>query len=108
MKKKEEKLVTVARYADYMEADLARQLLEDEGIKAVVTGENVGNVYSGVPAVVDIELQTFESQAKEARQILEDARQQAEEESEESEEEDWDEDEDLDEDEDDSEDEDQE
>ena len=66
-----EKLVTVARFDDYMKADLARQLLEDEGIKAFVLGQNVGNVYSGVPAVVDIELQTPASEAEEAREILE-------------------------------------
>ncbi len=66
-----EKLITVAQFTSYIEADLARQRLEDEGIKAVVTGENVGNVYSGVPAAVDIELQTLESQAEEAREILE-------------------------------------
>jgi hypothetical protein len=74
--KNKEKLVTVARYDDYMEADLARQMLEDEGIKAVVMGQNVGNVYSGVPAVIDIELQTLESQAGEAKEILEAAREQ--------------------------------
>jgi len=90
--KKEEKLVTVARYDDYMAADLDRQLLEDEGIKAVVTGQNVGNVYSGVPAVIDIELQTLESQAEEARQVLEDVRQQASDESRDAEGEDWEED----------------
>jgi hypothetical protein len=44
--KKEVKLVTVARFEDYMKADLARQLLEDEGIRAFVLGQNVGNVYS--------------------------------------------------------------
>ena len=66
-----ERLVTVARFDDDMKADLARQLLEDEGIKAFVMGQNVGNVYSGVAGIVDIELQTPESQAKEAREILE-------------------------------------
>jgi hypothetical protein len=66
-----EKLVTVARFSDNIEADLARQLLEDEGIKAFVMGQNVGNVYSGVPVAIDIELQTPESQAQEAREILE-------------------------------------
>lgn len=66
-----EKLVTVARFDDYMKADLARQLLEDEGIKAFVLGQNVGNVYSGVPAAIDIELQTPASEAEEAREILE-------------------------------------
>ena len=48
----------MARFEDYMKADLARQLLEDEGIKAFVLGQNVANVYSGVPAAIDIELQT--------------------------------------------------
>jgi hypothetical protein len=66
-----EKLVTVARFSDYIKADLARQLLEDEGIEAFVMGQNVANVYSGVPAAIDIELQTRESQAQEAREILE-------------------------------------
>jgi hypothetical protein len=66
-----EKLVTVAQFDDYIEADLARQLLQDEGIQAFVMGQNVGNVYSGVPAAIAIELQTAESQAEEARKILE-------------------------------------
>lgn len=70
MKKVNEKLVTVARFDDYMTADLARQLLQDEGIPAFVMGQNVGNVYSGVPAAVAIELQTAESQAEQARAIL--------------------------------------
>lgn len=71
-----EKLVTVAHFMDYLEADLARQSLESAGITAFVMGQNVGTVYSGVPAVVDIELQTPDSQAAEARKILESRRQQ--------------------------------
>jgi hypothetical protein len=74
-----EKLVTVARFADYMQADLARQLLEDEGISAFVMGANVGTVYSGVPAIADIQVQTPESQAQTAREILEARRQPQEE-----------------------------
>lgn len=66
-----EELVTVARFTDYIEAELAKQLLEDFGIKAVVTGENVANVYSGVPALMDLELQTLASRAQEAMEILE-------------------------------------
>lgn len=84
-----EKLVTVARYRDYMAADLARQMLEDEGIKAFVMGENFSNIYSG--AVVDIQLQTLESQAEQAKEILEAARQQEPHEGPEpAEDEDWD------------------
>jgi len=67
----EEELVTVARFDDCIEADLAKQLLADFGIKAVVTGRNVANVYAGVPALTDLELQTLESQAPQARDILE-------------------------------------
>ncbi len=66
-----EKLVTIAQFADYIEADLARQLLDDYGIKSIVTGQNVANVYSGLPALTDVELQTLESQAQQALEILE-------------------------------------
>jgi len=65
-----DKLVTVAHFEDYIEANMARQWLEDEGIKAFVMGENFGNVYSGLAGLVDIELQTAASEAEEARQIL--------------------------------------
>jgi hypothetical protein len=71
-----QKLVTVAHFDDYIAADLARQRLEDEGLKAFVMGQNVGNVYGGLPAAVDIELQTPEDQAQQAREILEAHRQQ--------------------------------
>lgn len=66
-----EKLVTIAQFVDYIEAELAKQLLADYGIKAVLTGENVANIYSGLPALANIELQTFESQAQQALKILE-------------------------------------
>jgi len=66
-----QKLVTVARFTDYLEADLAKQGLEDEGIKAFVMGQNVGNVYVGLAGMVDIELQTPEDEADKARAILE-------------------------------------
>ena len=69
--KMNQKLVTVARFTDYLEADLAKQGLEDEGIKAFVMGQNVGNVYVGLAGMVDIELQTPEDEADKARAILE-------------------------------------
>ncbi len=65
-----DRLVTIARYTDYIKADLAKQLLDDYGIKSVVTGQNVGSVYSGIPAIVNIELQTLESDAHKALEIL--------------------------------------
>lgn len=90
-----EKLVTVARFTDYLEADLARQLLEAEGITAFVMGQNVGNVYAGIPAAIDIQLQTPESQADKAIEILEAGEQEAaesEQEGKEDMEQDWDQD----------------
>ena len=67
----ENRLVTIARFADSIDAEMARQLLADFGIRAVVTGQNVANVYSGVPSLLDLKLQTLESQAQRAREILE-------------------------------------
>lgn len=84
-----EKLVTVARYTDYMEADLARQMLEDEGIKAFVMGQNAGVAW-GVPPVNGIELQTPENRAQEAKEILEAAKEYEADQSEDLNDEDWD------------------
>jgi len=66
-----DKLVTIARYADSFQADLAKQLLADFGIESILAGQNAANVYSGVPAVADVQLQVFESRAKDAMEILE-------------------------------------
>ncbi len=69
-----EKFVTIAHFADYVQADLARHLLESHDITVVVTGQNVGNIYAGLPGIANVELKTPESQAKEAKEILESAR----------------------------------
>jgi hypothetical protein len=69
-----EKFVTVAHFADYVRADLARQLLEGQGITVVVTGQNVGNIYAGLAGIANVELKTPESQAEEAKEILESAK----------------------------------
>jgi hypothetical protein len=71
----EDKLVTVAQFANYIEAEMARQLLADYGIEAVATGENASNIYS-VPAVEGPELQVLESQAQKAREILQSQKEQ--------------------------------
>jgi hypothetical protein len=65
-----DKLVTIAQFTDYIEAEMAKQLLADYGIEAVATGENASNIYS-IPAVEGPELQVLESQAKRAQEILE-------------------------------------
>ncbi len=64
-----EKLVTIARFSDSIEADLAKQRLADFGIEAILAGEHASNVYAGLPALT-MELKVVESQADRARQIL--------------------------------------
>ncbi len=64
-------LITIARYANYIEAELARQMLEDNGIKSVVTGQNASNMFMGVPAIAGPELQVLQSRSEKALKILE-------------------------------------
>jgi len=71
----DERLVKIAQFADYIEAEMALQVLADYGIKAIVTGQNASNIYP-IPAVEGPELQVLESQAEQARQILESRKQQ--------------------------------
>ncbi len=63
-----DKLITIAEFPDYGEADLAKHLLDDFGIKSVVIGEKFGLPY---PIPSEAKLQVFESQAKQAQEILE-------------------------------------
>ncbi len=66
----DDKLVTIAQFPSYIEAEMAKQLLADYGIEAVATGENASDMFS-LPAVEGPELQVRESQAQQAREILE-------------------------------------
>ncbi len=65
-----DKLVTIAEFTDGIQADLAKQLLADFGIKSVLAGQNAANIYTR-PALATISLQVLESQAQRAREILE-------------------------------------
>ncbi len=65
-----DKLVTIAQFTNYIEAEMAKQLLADYGIEAVAAGENAANIYS-VPAIAEIDLQVLDSQAQQAQGILE-------------------------------------
>ncbi len=66
-----DKLVTIAEYMDSMQAEMAKQVLEDFDIKAVVIGENAANTCLA-PTVITAKLQVLEKDADEAKQILED------------------------------------
>jgi len=87
-----EKLVTVAQFTDYMQAELAKQLLADEGIVAFVMGQHSSTIYAGVPGIVNIALQTPESQAQRAKEVLEASSRQRDEASELAADEDFDQD----------------
>lgn len=63
------KLVTIATFSNYIEAELAKQKLGDYGIEAVVVGDNAANVYS-VPTIAEVGLQVFDEKAKEASDII--------------------------------------
>lgn len=65
-----DKLVTIKKYNDYVQAEFDKQTLENFGIKAVVTGENTANLYSGLDAVADIRLMTLEKDVVKANEIL--------------------------------------
>ena len=70
-----DKLVTIAQFANYIEAEVAKQLLADHEIEAVVTGDHASNIFS-IDAVEGPELQVLESQEEQARQILESQKEQ--------------------------------
>jgi len=68
-----DKLVTIARFstAEYVQAELAKQRLEEFNIKACVVGWNAANVFGDVPVIGGLQLQVFDTQAQQAKQILE-------------------------------------
>ena len=70
-----DKLVTIAQFADSSEASLAQQLLADFGIKAVLVGQHAADVYT-LPSIAVTDLQVLESQAQQAREILESQKKQ--------------------------------
>ena len=70
-----DKLVTIAKFESYIEAELAKQLLDDFEVESFVAGQNTANVYS-IPTLAQTELQVLESQAQKAREILESSKKQ--------------------------------
>jgi hypothetical protein len=65
------KLITIAKFDDYIEASMAKQALEGEDIAAVVVGEKVSALYPGTP-FAPILLQVNEADAAAALEILQD------------------------------------
>lgn len=67
----DDKFVTVMTFNQSFEAQLAKNLLENEGIEALMTGEHSSDVLSGTPALNDeIVLQVRHEDAQRAAGIL--------------------------------------
>jgi hypothetical protein len=65
----EDKFIIVAEYMDSIKADLAKQVLEDFGIQAIIVGQNAGDGRIGVFETVKIQVK--QSDAARAAEILE-------------------------------------
>ncbi|MFA6720929.1 MAG: orotate phosphoribosyltransferase [Candidatus Cloacimonadaceae bacterium] len=64
-------LTTIAKYTDNFEADLAKELLIDNGVPAFLKNELVHSMLPGIlPGKFDIELQVASSDEQRAREIL--------------------------------------
>ena len=65
-----DKLVTIAEYEGSMPAEMAKQVLNDFGIHSVIVGGNFADL-NMMPTLSLVKLQVLESNAEEAKQILE-------------------------------------
>ena len=68
-----DKIITIAKYDNYFDANMAKQTLEENGIRAFSGGENTANVYS-VTGLAQASLQVFEKDAQKALEILGEAK----------------------------------
>ena len=64
-----EKLVTIQQFEDPLQAHMAKQILEDQGIEVFMTGHNVASTLP-LPGVAIVLIQTRESDAQNAKEIL--------------------------------------
>ena len=63
-------LVELSRFGSRIDADLARLLLEDEGIGAIIFDGQVNNFYGGF-GLIPVRLMVLEQDFDEARALLE-------------------------------------
>lgn len=64
-----DKLITIAEFADSIKANLAKQKLEDLGLKVFLAEERTGEIF-GIAAIATIKLQVQEDKAERALEIL--------------------------------------
>ena len=72
--KEDQRLVTIARYENGFEAQLAQITLEKAGIHAVIIGESLGTAFPDLSKIDYVELQVFEEDLDRAQQCLEENR----------------------------------
>ena len=65
----DDKLITIAEFNENLEAQMARATLESNGIKAVITGENIKGLLP-VDGMLNVELQVFAADAEKAKKLL--------------------------------------
>ncbi|MBP3350714.1 MAG: DUF2007 domain-containing protein [Bacteroidaceae bacterium] len=69
--KDQEKLVTVREYSTNVEASMARDILENEGISCMLTNETFSGIYPiGHTSLGGIQLLVFEKDVEAANHIL--------------------------------------
>jgi hypothetical protein len=61
-------LVEIARYSNRVQADLARLLLEAEGLEAVLFDTEINGFFGG--GLLPVRLMTLDDEAKEALRLL--------------------------------------
>jgi len=66
-----DQLVTVAEYETAFEAELTKNNLQDNGIKAIVVGENLASVMTQIESIVSVEVKVMQADAEKARAVIE-------------------------------------
>ena len=65
-----DRLVTIAEFQSDIEAQMAKSLLQDNGIDAIIVGQAVKDLLP-VDGMLNVELQVFARDAQKARAVLE-------------------------------------
>ena len=66
-----DKLISISKFLNEIEAVEAQGALEEAGIKSMITGQNASNVFGGMVNVFDVELMIKEDDLEAATAVLE-------------------------------------
>ena len=65
----DDKLITIAEYHEHLEAQMLKDYLEAEGIKAVIIGEKIHGLYP-LSGMQNVQVQVFQNDVEKATKIL--------------------------------------